>query len=54
MVEVVTPLPISVVTSLCFHLVGGGGGGGECAASLLLFLSIMQFLHSLYSLLCYL
>ena len=52
MVEVVTPLPISVVTSLCFHLVGGGGG--ECAASLLLFLSIMQFLHSLYSLLCYL
>ena len=28
MVEVVTPLPISVVTSLCFHLRSGEGGGG--------------------------
>ena len=33
MVGVVTPLPISVVTSLCFHL-RGGGGGAWCAASL--------------------
>lgn len=44
MVEVVTPLPISVVTSLCFHL---RGGGWWCAASLIFAFVVFSFMLSL-------